>query len=196
MAAARRSPTTGDPATDDPAAAVAGGDAAPGAPDRPTPLSSAARRFIEDFADNWHESGGGRMEGRIMAFLLITADPASSAELARELGIATGAVSMATRALVNQGYLRRHRLPGDRSHYFAAHDDVWGGFLTSERRWVFRMESVLDDAAAELDLRGPARHRVLVAREYMRWLSDYNQQMFRDWRAHLASHDPDAQEDR
>ncbi|MXG89561.1 GbsR/MarR family transcriptional regulator [Nocardioides flavescens] len=152
-------------------------------------LGEAARRFVEDFADNWHESGAGRMEGRVMGYLLITtSDHVSSAELSRELGIASGAVSMATRALGDQGYIRRRRLPGDRSHYFEAHEDIWGGFLTSERRWVFRMESVLDEANQQLDLEGAARRRVLIAREYMRWLGDYNQQMFRDWRAHLAAH--------
>lgn len=154
-------------------------------------LSIEQRAFIEDFADNWHESGAGRMEGRVMGYLMITrTERVSSAELTSALGIAAGAVSMATRALVDQGFIRRHRLPGDRSHYFSAHDDVWGGFLTSERRWVFRMESVLDEASAKLSLTGPARHRVLVAREYMRWLGDYNQKMFRDWRDHLAGHEP------
>lgn len=157
-------------------------------PERST-LSDAARAFIEDFADNWHESGAGRMEGRVMGYLLITtSDHVSSAELSQELGIASGAVSMATRALSDQGFIRRRRLPGDRSHYFEAHEDIWGGFLTSERRWVFRMESILDEATHQLGLSGPASRRVLVAREYMRWLSDYNQQMFRDWRAHLAAH--------
>lgn len=158
----------------------------------PGGLSPAARAFIEDFADNWHDSGAARMEGRVMGYLLIAgSDRVSSAELTSELGIAAGAVSTATRALVEHGFARRHRLPGDRSHYFSAMDDVWGGFLTSERRWVFRMENVLDHASAELGLTGSARQRVLVAREYMRWLSSYNQQMFADWRRHLASHQPE-----
>ncbi len=157
----------------------------------PEPLTEEMRAFIEDFAENWYDGGYGRMEGRVMAYLLVTSAPlVSSGELAQALGIATGAVSMATRNMVALGFIRRHRLPGDRSHYFAADDDVWGGFLSGERRWVFRMESVLDQAGDRLPLNAPARHRVLVAREYMRWLGTYNAQMLRDWRRHLDSHVP------
>lgn len=157
----------------------------------PEPLSDELRAFIEDFAENWYEGGYGRMEGRVMAYLLVTTAPlVSSGELAQALGIATGAVSMATRNMVTLGFIRRHRLPGDRSHYFAADDDVWGGFLSGERRWVFRMESVLRQAGDRLPLDAPARHRVLVAREYMHWLGGYNAQMLRDWRRHLDTHVP------
>ncbi|GAA2018341.1 MarR family transcriptional regulator [Nakamurella flavida] len=165
-------------------------------PESPEPeMSAAVRAFVEDFADNWYEGGYGRMEGRVMAYLLISsAERVPSAELARVLGVAAGAVSMATRNLVTQGFIRRHRVPGDRSHYFAADDDIWGGFLSGERRWVFRMENVLGAAGAELPLAGAARHRVLVAREYMSWLGGYNQQMLQDWRAHLQSHVPPAEE--
>lgn len=156
-----------------------------------TALTDETRAFIEDFAEHWYEGGYGRMEGRVMGYLLVASAPlVSSGELAQALGIATGAVSMATRNMVELGFIRRHRLPGDRSHYFAADDDVWGGFLSGERRWVFRMESVLDQAGERLPLDAPARHRVLVAREYMRWLGGYNQQMLRDWRRHLESHVP------
>lgn len=147
------------------------------------------RSFVEDFAEHWHESGMGRMEGRVMGYLLVAdADRVSTAELTQKLGSAAGAISMATRSLVVQGFIRRRRVSGDRSHYFSADDDVWGGFLSAERTWVRRMEGVLADAGGDRQLTTAARHRILVAREYMRWLGTYNQQMLQDWRKHLAEH--------
>ncbi len=145
--------------------------------------------FLAAFAENWHASGQGRMEGRVLAYLLVTsADKVSSADLAEAMGAGTGAISMATRALVEQGFIRRLRIPGDRSHYFAAAEDVWGGFLSAERRWVHRMQLVLDTARRQLPLAPDADRRVHVAAEYMNWLGTYNLQMLRDWHAHLDAH--------
>ncbi len=92
--------------------------------------------------------------------------------------------------MTEQGFIRRLRVPGDRSHYFAAADDVWGGFLSAERRWVHRMQSVLVNARAQLPLTPTADHRVQVAAEYMNWLGGYNLKMLQDWHAHLSAHVP------
>ncbi|SDP37226.1 hypothetical protein SAMN04515671_3925 [Nakamurella panacisegetis] len=152
-------------------------------------FSPEIEAFINAFSENWHSSGQGRMEGRVLAYLLVvSADKVSSAELADALGAGSGAISMATRALVEQGFIRRLRVAGDRSHYFAAAEDVWGGFLSAERRWVHRMQSVLDNARKEMSLAPTADRRVQVAAEYMNWLGSYNLTMLRDWHAHLASH--------
>ncbi|MET3805529.1 DNA-binding transcriptional regulator GbsR (MarR family) [Nakamurella sp. UYEF19] len=152
-------------------------------------FSDDIEAFIAAFSENWHASGQGRMEGRLLAYLLVvSADKVSSAELAEAMGAGTGAISMATRALVEQGFIRRLRVPGDRSHYFAAADDVWGGFLSAERRWVHRMQSVLDNARQQMPLAPGADRRVHVAAEYMNWLGGYNLKMLRDWHEHLASH--------
>ena len=152
-------------------------------------LSADLEAFIAAFSENWHASGQGRTEGRLLAYLLVVdADKVSSADLAEAIGAGTGAISMATRALVEQGFIRRLRVPGGRSHYFAAADDVWGGFLSAERRWVHRMQSVLDNARQQLPLTPSAAHRVQVAGEYMNWLGSYNLKMLQDWHTHLQVH--------
>lgn len=154
-------------------------------------LSAEREAFIAAFSENWHASGQGRTEGRLLAFLLVVDDDkVSSADLAAAMGAGTGAISMATRALVEQGFIRRLRVPGDRSHYFAAADDVWGGFLSAERRWVHRMHFVLDNARTQLRLTPSADHRVQVAAEYMNWLGGYNLKMLQDWHTHLRAHVP------
>lgn len=152
-------------------------------------ISGEVADFIAAFAEQWHASGQGRMEGRVLGYLIVSdADKVSSADLATALGAGNGAISMATRSLVENGFIRRLRVPGDRSHYFAAENDVWGGFLSAERRWVHRLHGVLADARGQLDLTPAAGQRLHVATEYMSWLGDYNLQMLRDWHQHLASH--------
>lgn len=152
-------------------------------------LSTDIEAFLQAFSEQWHTAGLQRTEGRVLAYLLVvSADRVSSAELAEATGAGTGAISVATRALVEQGFIRRLRVPGDRSHYFAAAEDVWGDFLSGERRWVHRMHSVLEGAREQLPLAPDADRRVQVAAEYMNWLGGYNLKMLRDWHEHLRTH--------
>jgi DNA-binding transcriptional regulator GbsR (MarR family) len=74
-------------------------------------LSADVEAFIAAFSENWHASGQGRTEGRLLAYLLVVStDKVSSADLAEAMGAGTGAISMATRALVEQGFIRRLRV--------------------------------------------------------------------------------------
>ncbi len=93
-------------------------------------LDEATLTFIEDFAFAWGAAGNPRMEGRVLALLLITDEPhLSLSQIAGLLNASTGAVSMSTRALMNLGFLKPHSIPGDRNRYFRTEEDVWGSFL-------------------------------------------------------------------
>lgn len=149
----------------------------------PTELDEATRAFVEDFAYAWSTSGNPRMEGRVLGLLLVVDAPfLSSARIADLLRASAGAVSMATRSLMNVGFLKPVSMPGDRSHYFRAEDDVWGGFLAGEREYLRRIESAV---AYGLDVvpesaTGP-RTRLENAQRYMSWLAGYHAKMLADW---------------
>jgi hypothetical protein len=165
-------------------------DATTPAPD----LSPAAAQFVEEFALTWEASHSPRMEGRIVGLLMIVDRPyLSSQQIAVLLRASAGAVSGATRRLVEVGFIKRHVVPGDRNHYFRAEDDVWGSFLAGERFYLSRLGRVIEDgvAATAPDATGP-RRRLANAQHYMEWLSGYHRKMLADWQVYRDAHDAEA----
>ncbi|WP_210588383.1 transposase [Streptomyces sp. GESEQ-35] len=144
--------------------------------------------FVEEIGLVWEAAGSSRMDGRIIAYLLITDVPyVSSAELARALRVSAGSVSLATRRLVEAGFIRRHAVPGERSHYFRVEDDVWGSFLAGERRYLDRQEYLAEQA---ITLLGPEeeapRRRLSNMRDYMRWVRSSHGELLAQWRTYRA----------
>ncbi len=152
------------------------------------------RQFAEDISVIWEMAGTSRMDGRVLGYLMIMDRPyISSADLAAALGASTGAVSMATRRLIDTNFIRRHSLPGDRNHYFMAEEDPWGSFLANERRYFDREIRVLESGLRWI---GPAeedaRVRLTNGRDYLSWVQDYHHKMLADWHAHKRERDADA----
>jgi DNA-binding transcriptional regulator GbsR (MarR family) len=146
------------------------------------------RQFAEDFSLTWEQAGSPRMDGRILGYLMVMEEPfISSADLAAVLQASAGSVSMSTRRMVDAGFIRRHVVPGDRSHYFRADPDPWGSFLAGERRYLNMERDVIEAALAETaEHELAARARLTNARDYMVWLAAYHHKMLDDWEAYKA----------
>jgi hypothetical protein len=158
---------------------------------RLTELDDATWSFVEDFATSWVSTNNSRMDGRVLALLIIVEEPfLSSARIAELLRASTGAVSTATRSLVSVGFLKRHSVPGDRSHYFRVEDDVWGNFLSGEREYLRRMKATVVGGLSLVpdDASGP-RTRLRNAQRYMTWLEGYHRKMLADWEAYRDAPD-------
>jgi DNA-binding transcriptional regulator GbsR (MarR family) len=141
--------------------------------------------FAEEFGLNWEQSGGTRMEGRVIGYLMVTPEPyLSLADLAATLSASAGSVSTTTRRLLETGFIKRHVIPGDRSYYYRADDDIWGSWLAGERRYLRRMQEIFERQLAVLgsgeDDEG-ARRRLSNGRDYMSWIVSQHQQMLADW---------------
>jgi hypothetical protein len=151
----------------------------------------AKRDFAEDFGLFWESTGAPRMEGRILGYVIIMDRPyVSSADLATVLNASAGSVSMVTRRLVEAGFIKRHAVPGDRSHYFRADSDVWGSWLAGERKFLEKERDLLERGLGVL---GPgdddARQRLINGRDYMTWIISYHRKMLADWEAVKAERD-------
>lgn len=151
---------------------------------------AARRAFAEDFGLFWESAGSPRMEGRILGYLLIMDAPyISSADLAAVLNASAGSVSMTTRRLVEAGWARRHAIAGDRSHYFRMENDVWGGWLAGERKFLEKQRDLME-RGLELGITdGDARQRLVNGRDYMTWVISYHRKMLVDWEAAKAERD-------
>jgi len=151
--------------------------------------------FVEEIGLVWEGAGSSRMDGRVIAYLLITDVPyVSSAELARALQVSAGSVSLSTRRLVEAGFIRRHAVPGERSHYFRVDDDVWGSFLAGERRHLDRQEQLATQA---ISLLGPEeqapRRRLTNMRDYMQWVRNSHHDLLTQWQK-FRSQGPEEQD--
>ena len=153
---------------------------------------AARRDFVEQFAVMWEMAGSALMDGRILGYLMMMREPyISSADLGSALSASAGSVSMSTRRLVDSGFIARHVVPGDRSHYFRAEDDIWGSWLAGERRYLDRQRVTIEQGLAVLD---PAderdeevRHRLVNGRDYMTWVSRYHRKMLAEWQEYRDS---------
>ena len=139
--------------------------------------------FVEEFGLFWISQGNPRMEGRILGYLILTNAPYVSAnDLATELNASAGSISTCARRLADVGFIKRHAIPGDRAHYWAVEDDVWGSFLAGERKYL-RTERMMADRALAVvpaDEEGP-RTRLENMRDYMAWLEVHHTRLLADW---------------
>ncbi|WP_019546006.1 transposase [Streptomyces sulphureus] len=149
--------------------------------------------FVEEMGLLWEAVGSARMDGRIIGYLIVTDEPyVSSAQLAKALKVSAGSISLATRRLVEAGFVKRHAIPGERSRYFRMEDDVWGSFLAGERRFLEEQRQLGEKALELLDdeEEGP-RRRLQNMIDYMRWVQGAHRQLLASWKAYRGAEHPD-----
>jgi hypothetical protein len=79
----------------------------------------AERLLVEEFGLLLEEMGGTRMEGRVLAWLLLADPPEQSlTEIAAALGVSKAAVSTASRSLLQSRAVERVVEPGRRGDYY------------------------------------------------------------------------------
>ncbi|WP_430593271.1 GbsR/MarR family transcriptional regulator [Humidisolicoccus flavus] len=147
-------------------------------------LSDEIRSFIDRFTDAWELMRGKRMNGRVLALLIITDEPhLSSEDLGRLLDTSPGTISTATRALLGSGYITKVSKSNSRATYFRAEDDVWGAFLSREKLGLQRMEEVLTAARSTEPGSEPApARRLRNGSRYMAWVDQYHRNVLEQWK--------------
>ena len=139
--------------------------------------------LVEEMGLIWTELGSPRMQGRVLGYLMLsTADHVSAAELAQALHASTGSISTATKVLVDEGFIRRVALAGQRSLFYRAEDDVWGAFLATEARYLRRRQLFAERALEALGPDdGSPRTRFLNMRDYHAWLAEHRHETHEAW---------------
>lgn len=163
-------------------------------------LEPERQAFVEEFAIMLADGAGMPLtDARVLGYLIMTRAPySSSANLQAALGASSGSVSMATRRLADAGFVKRHTVPGERSHFFRAETDVWGSWLAGERKYLDRQRDIIarglavveqDGHTAAGDVDAPVRERLRNGRDYMQWLNGHHHKMLEDWEAFKAARD-------
>lgn len=92
-------------------------------------LSGEDERFLDDIALLMAPWGWPRPVGRIYAYLLLRAGPATLDEIAADLGMSKSNASVAARTLEHCGNARRHSEPGSKRIYYAVPESHGNSFI-------------------------------------------------------------------
>lgn len=87
-----------------------------------TPPELAVAEVIGRLMHFW---GFKRPMGRVWAILYLSPQALTASDLADELQMSAGAISMALTELEKWGAVRRNWTPGDRRDFFSAETDIW-----------------------------------------------------------------------
>lgn len=88
-------------------------------------LEEAKEEFIQAWGSLGSSWGINRTMSSIHALLMANNEPLSTEDIMEALQISRGNANMNTRALIDWGLVKKHRIAGDRKEYFVAGKDVW-----------------------------------------------------------------------
>jgi DNA-binding transcriptional regulator GbsR (MarR family) len=88
-------------------------------------LEEAKEEFIQAWGALGSSWGINRTMSSIHALLMANNEPLSTEDIMAALQISRGNANMNTRALIEWGLVKKHRIAGDRKEFFVAGKDVW-----------------------------------------------------------------------
>jgi DNA-binding transcriptional regulator GbsR (MarR family) len=136
-----------------------------------TPDQRAA--FVERMGAALTSAGLARLPSRIFAAVLVDEDGRmTAAEIGEALGVSPAAVSGAVKYLDGVGMVRRERERGSRRDVFVVDDLAWHDALLQVDAIYGPMIGALEHGIDELGADDAAHERLVVSREFMRFLID------------------------
>lgn len=149
------------------------------------------QRFVEDVGLFMEQSGGTRMFGRVLAWLLIAVPPLQTAEeLATALHASRGAISTAVRQLVDVGLVERVRFPGQRRDYFQTTPGAWMQIMRPGVARYAQLRLLAERGLALLADRPPeTRLRLEAMRDFCTFVEERLPALFAEWDAQRRERD-------
>ncbi|KAB2811337.1 transcriptional regulator TrmB [Pimelobacter simplex] len=138
--------------------------------------------FTERLGGALASAGLARLPSRVFAALLVDDDGRmTAAELGAALDVSAASVSGAVRYLDTVGMIRRERERGSRRDVFVVEDDAWHGTMTRIDQLYGPMIAALERGLADLPDDDPARHRLVLAREFLAFVLEEMSDLDRRW---------------
>ncbi|MBL0747777.1 GbsR/MarR family transcriptional regulator [Nocardioides baculatus] len=133
---------------------------------------SPVQQYVERMGAALTDAGLPRLPSRVFAALTADDDGRmTSADLSAALGISAAAVSGAIKFLTQVGFVHREREHGTRRDVYVVDDDAWHGAMMQKDHAYTPMLKALDDGIAGLADDSAARHRLVLMREYLAFVS-------------------------
>jgi DNA-binding transcriptional regulator GbsR (MarR family) len=87
-------------------------------------VNAATNKFVEQLGVMMDAEGYPRVAGQLLALLIVSPDPRSLDDLAKQLDVSKASVSVNIRMLEQRGIVERIGHAGDRRDYYAVADDL------------------------------------------------------------------------
>ena len=150
-------------------------------------MTDARARYVERMGAALSDAGLQRLPSRVFAALTSDDDGRmTSAELVETLRVSPASVSGAVRYLAQIGFLHRERERGGRRDVYVVDDDAWLQAMLREDQVYAPMVTALDDALRDLPDASPARHRLLLMREFLVFVGGEMDGIAQRWLARRA----------
>jgi len=125
------------------------------------------QRFIEDMALLYEKAGHTRMQGRIIAWLMICEPPHQAAgEIAAGLQASKASISTNIRMFVDFGVIERFTRPPERRDFYRLGDDAWARAVERGFPLIAAFGGLAERGLALAGDSPEARARLLEMREF------------------------------
>jgi len=147
-------------------------------------MSIAAESFVEQFAVILEAEGMPRVAGRLFALLIVSAEPQSLDELAKQLDVSKASVSINARFLEDRGKIERISRTGDRRDYYQIGDDILERAMEDRMARVRRIQRVIATARADRVFKADVvTRRLEMVDAAHQHILEANQRALDEWRA-------------
>lgn len=139
----------------------------------------------EEMGLYYERSGGPRMAGRLVGWLMVSDEPHFTAsDLADVLQASKGSISTTTRLLETGGMLERFTMPGDRKVYFRLKPSWWIALFERRATTLAQTRLMVERWIERLDGTSPGLvARLNEMRDFYEYLEREMPQLLARWRA-------------
>ncbi|MCB1389304.1 MAG: MarR family transcriptional regulator [Rhodobacteraceae bacterium] len=132
----------------------------------PSPISATRADFIAYMGQALEAQGLSPIAGRILGLLVFDGEARSFSDLATELGVSRGSISVNARHLVARGAILRENRPGDRQDYFRIADQSFDAMLSALSARMRETATAVRGFAAALPGGAEAQRRLCGLAEF------------------------------
>lgn len=142
-------------------------------------------RLAEEIGYTFHSYGVGRMESRVLGWLLICDPPEQhAAQIAEALQASRGSISMAIRSLSLANLVERVPRLGDRRDYYQFPPDAWESVLLDQQRQTAAFQQLADRGLAVLaDAPAERKERLQRLNDLFEWYAEEFPKILTSWQA-------------
>jgi DNA-binding transcriptional regulator GbsR (MarR family) len=126
-------------------------------------MNPPVEHFVERMGLFFEDDGHPRIAGRMFGFMLLSPEPCSLDDLAKQLQVSKASVSTNARLLEAWGAVERVARPGDRRDYYQTAEDIHVRMLERRLERIQRMRELVQEgrqAIFGLDPRVAERMRI------------------------------------
>lgn len=143
--------------------------------------------FVEEMGQLLEALGPGRMAGRLMGHLLICEPECQTAsQLAKALQASKGSISTISRMLIQGGFIKKIRIPGQRSAVYRLEAEAWPEIIRNKGQLMSVLASIAHQGLELMKNESPERKaRLQMMAHFYDFMSIEFPALFDRWEEHL-----------